>query len=138
MTSLVKKLLKGSHNVDLMKKEINELVSMVVGFAHLSRYANEKKDTIVSSAIFTWEIRMYFQDGTRRFSIEGFVISNTKIVNYKNSYRYTEEKILPTLKGAHIQVAYEHLYLFLKAMIRLFPDLEERWSYLIKASKVRI
>ena len=131
--NIASQLLQGSRNIDRMKEEIVQLVSMILGA--LNRLDN-LPDFIPTTRFVCndcyWTIERSFRNkdfsATRVYcaigrgnSNEGTFSCGQGITSFDNEY---------------VKITHEHLSLFVEGMFGTFPGLREKMAFLIDASIV--
>lgn len=125
------KLLQGSHNLDRMKKEVEELISMLIGLAPISNsgptteitttFADEQIEWVITGKIYLMSPR------ESHLSVECWLlykIGNTGSTGRTASYT-TKNNWWGACPRENIQRTHDGLLVFVKGMIETFPDLQE-------------
>ena len=130
------KLLRGSQNLDRMKKEIDQLVKMVLGFVKKSasgpsrsiRFGREY-DT------FKWEISGEVGHGMNP-SLNH--LGTRCLLRFQGGWTMGWDTQNPHLDPAShkVQAVYEALPKLIEVVIAEFPEIQETWAHLIEASEV--
>lgn len=143
---LVRDLLRGSENIDRMRREIYQLVAAVIGF--LRGYPGFKEREVVASRFATkdgfWEVVA----GTRGCQGSGDDYWRIQVElcgphpDYKEPFPFfrqiEREPFDKTWINLHqVQAVYESLPILVAGLIGHFPKLAEKWEPLVKASKVK-
>ena len=137
--NIVKSLIRGSHNLDRMRKEIHEVVAMVIGFAFRGM-----------PGILDMQINAKFESDTCIWSVIGEVGHqmnpklNQLVVRCRLkdpwglSSGYSSNPNDHVFKSTDVQRVHRDLPTFLEGMMTTFPLLEEQWAHIIEASKVTL
>lgn len=141
--NLLSSLLRGSENVDRMRREIHQVVTMILGFLVKDNYAailqSEKgKGENFSSSFSTFSAQNIFW----KLSIgcdKKYYYVNITLGYPDGSCRYTrlgdsEASSIKPIPLQHVLSVYESLPDFVDEMIFLFPKISEDMECLVEAS----
>jgi hypothetical protein len=129
----VQDLIKGSHNIDRMRREIKEVVGMMLGlFADLYETRTINNGSIVEicrQKEFVWTIS---KEKNRLMGAEAWVELSSDLSGYVSGYNTsgTHSKELRWVKQVH-----DSLPMFVEGMMKKFPGLEEELRPLLAASE---
>ncbi len=127
----VKKLIRGSYNIDRMRREIDEVVSMILGMpciAHL-KDSPEKVHWIARSSAnrnYGWILRTSSGE-----LIASFFHGDEELPTTYYSSRFTTSN---GIKLRHVKCVHDHLDLFVERMMESYPDLRKDLQPLINAA----
>ena len=134
---LVPRLVVGSETIDRMRREINLVVSTVLGFVymkHESKFSNKFRIETLWSPGFA-HCRWYFVEnygnpnpGKSYFEVECSLNIGFGEARFKRGYGKFD------ISHFHVQRVYESLPLFVDGMRKLFPFLEDYWQPLVDAA----
>lgn len=140
------RLLKGSHNIDKMRKAIKETLCLLNGFmgkcayGALKRFDHYKEEIVIDQTDPSWVVVfdgvLSDYDGTSAnttFTVRCGGKPSLWIRSSRGGDSYFAE-----LWMADIQPLYERLPAIIAAVIRTWPGVQDLWSPLIKASYVEI
>ena len=129
----IKKLVRGSRNIDRMRDEIDQVIGMIIGMpcvAHLQgsaetvhwvvrTKANRTEDYIwVLSSDSNGRLRATFHCGDQEFPM---------------SY-YSSEHGSKRMKLSHVKITHDYLGLFVKKMKKTYPDMPAECKPLLDAA----
>ena len=123
---LVQQLLVGSKRINEMREEINDTVSMIQGFLTKAEFSRFKYQEIIyqfESAGLSWTIE-------KSKSTISVVITDKDRPHI--GYIYFLGLDIPL---RYVQRIHQGLPDFLANMVRIFPQLEERWALLLEVAK---
>ena len=139
MTSneITSRLVRGSRNIDRMKDEVDELVRLVICFALSGDRGGirTKGCNSFETALRVWHI---FWDVPAQ-DADNFSMRVECWVRYKSNSQTIayDSGCTPSFCDPDmVQTVYEGLPVFVEGMLRLFPDLADKWAPLIKAADV--
>ncbi len=128
-------LLQGSINIDRMRHDTRQLVSMVIGFALRNINHGTEIDETFESPICKWQFRC-------KIGIQGYTRVDCWVRIGTNlrlglAYIFDDGSSRQGLND-DLQIVYEKgLPVFVEGMMKKFPEISERWQFLIDASKVK-
>ena len=132
-------LLVGSRNIDRMRKDIDELVSMTIGFINRCdrrSFPNAPNNFIAvcRGEYGKWLIRYYRYDPRIGFqdSLSIEYEPNAKDTTYTS----LERRGAKAINTQEVYVVYSELVHLVQGVANLIPDIEKLWEPLVKASKV--
>jgi hypothetical protein len=130
-TEITTALLNGSRNIDKMREEIRQLISMVIGFTLKSLENGERFEGTFTSTDYEYEWTIFLKKGC---------VSSPEIKCWKKNsgdkplLEYTSDRRI-SIYTDNVQAVYESLPLFVEGMMKNFPHITEEWQFLIDASK---
>ena len=131
-TDTVTRLIQGSHNIDLMRKQIPKFIRMVMGhvlsydrphFAGQSKFSFE-----FESGSCSWKV-------TWNVSTTSYRVQYWKTKGYITSLIFALDNDLP-MRSDNVLMVYRDLKVLLEGLSKEFPELESDLQYLIDASDV--
>lgn len=138
MTSnIVEQLLRGSAEIDRMKKEIGQIIQMLVGYLNqfdLVRPAKEKG--------FDANLELYFEKGVTRWIVARNASRDTVIIDleirpwdgirkvYCNQWHQSTMPSSLDILGIH-----ESLPILVEGLAKRYPQLQEAWKPLLQAAE---
>ena len=127
------RLVRGSHAIDRMKKEVQETVSILIGyvaqFAGSERPVSEEK--VFESASCRWLIGYHRPSRPHQIRIVCWVKKKPGDIFAFSSY---EDDVI--LKTIYVQRVYENLDVLVGGLVETFPQLEALMQPLVSASYV--
>lgn len=120
-TITVREIVEGQKNLDRMKKEVNQVIHSLLGFAH-SHFSETtfRPWSIISQNIY-WKLILTNESFLVKFCFHG-----NELVFDRND---------PPLPLFLIEKIFDELPLLIKMMFEVFPDLHEEMKYHRSASK---
>lgn len=141
---IVQNLLQGSRNIDRMKKEVEQVVKMIIGCAFMSNHRGclevDLHETFETSSCI-WKVRgtMGAMNRTKnKIEVECVLklpCSAPHQDHFILSLSYCSEGRIP-FHSEYAQQVYENLFVFVEGMMRIMPDIEKEWAMFINASTV--
>ncbi len=135
----VRQLIIGSAEIDRMKREVEAVVRMVIGFVDHDtlKRMRFKEDAFSSSEcewrLCSWDINgMSLWDAKLELGVECWLISGDHHEIKKLAYQSKSGHGTFSLKNA--QAIHEGLPVFIEGVAKTFPDLTKRWQPLLDAA----
>lgn len=120
---IVTRLVQGSHNIDRMRTEIEQVVCMVMGLIPLSRHG-------LSETVETESCRWIVVVTNNRKKVECWRLTGFGTLVYDSARQVP-------LYGHYVEFVYRNLHGFIEAALKLCPILEEAWGPIMSASRVQ-
>lgn len=141
--NIADQLLLGSENTDLMKKRLEQVTSMMLGFAQKVANLSEicmrpmkewsQPFPIVESHSSQWDVRIEHEKGLPQLKLRCHVLDvNVWILAYDTAHQ--------TMKNHMVLALYEDREQFVEGMLVAFPKIRklDRWQSLLNASNVEL
>ena len=133
---IVRQLLTGSAEIDRLKREVESVVRMVLGFVdHNTLKEMRFKEEIFNSYRYTWRIFVWNSTGIPWDANLKLDAECSSLINgdhmelvYQSMHGYG----LISLRD--IQAVHEGLPIFIEGMAKTFPGLMKRWQPLLDAA----
>ena len=126
--SIVEQLLAGSRNMDRMRKEIDLIVSMMLGI--ISEYSLGDQPTVFSSSSCKWTISLQRQNMCAHCDIICCIGGEEDCLT---PYAYCNWEPRDT-KSYLVQHVHESLSVLVNGIAEAFPDAKVRWQPLLNAA----
>jgi hypothetical protein len=123
---IVDGLINGSRAIDQMKKDVNSVVRMVIGFVELERKSFVTKHVGFTFETHKWEISNHFDETVVRCHVD---------LGFAWSLAYSSHKGEIPFKSYMAQAVYEGLPLLVEGVMKAYPNIDKRWQYLLDAAK---
>jgi hypothetical protein len=130
---LVQKLIDGSAAIDRMRKEIDSVVGMVLGFLYESHdfsrfhFATE----VFSSEKCVWRV---MRDGYEHVRVACRLRRSYGLDSYGLEMAYSNIPGVVTFKCYDVKEVHDGLAVFVKGMAERFPEIEKAWRPLLDAA----
>jgi len=128
---IVQNLIKGSQEIDRMRKEVDCVVKMIIGFVdlyHCSWEDYRRERFFLSNSKYCWEIFMNPRP-------KGLEVKFLYIEDESSPPRCLFYCGQPIFFLNQVKIVYDALPVFVKGMVRMFPDLQNRWQPLLDAAE---
>ena len=137
---ITRRLIQGPSAIDQMRKKIEDLISMIVGWVG-TRVGPINKE--FGSGACRWYFRQYRDIGSGDFVISvsytSLTITGEYIIwtrNYTRSGKIRKERRPHSIHIEHVVEVFKNLHVFVGGMAKSFSDLPKQWRPLIEASQV--
>lgn len=138
-TNIVQKLLKGSAEIDRMRLEIDQLISLIIGYINQIRGGLDLPGRLGSlgrqgvrfeSGMETWIVGR-IADGSNRIFVELVVSPRSGM---RTVYSSEWKKLGKKVETEHVRGVYKALPRLVTELEKKFPNLTSAWAPLIKAA----
>jgi len=127
-TNIVEQLLRGSENIDRMKKEVECVVRMVIGFANRRVSLWQDFEVEFDSPTCLWKVQRTEYSNT--LEVECHLHKSYGLCSvYTNTTHFTSFFHLE-----EVQVVWQDLSTFVEGMATTLPALNEDWKPLLDAA----
>jgi len=135
---LVEQLLKGSRNIDHMRKDIHETVSMIIGFVKLCGSIKIATEVNFTTNDYCWTIKTGFQASTNRLDwstfVKCYIRKHGSLTSLREAYSSTD---ISSLRMEDVQSVHENLQILVDGVIEFFPELNSKLESILKASETK-
>ena len=132
--AIVKKLICGSNNIDLMKNEIQSILQMIFSFLTPEEIQAGGRQTLrFDSENYCW----WFQGSGRGIFFIQCQVRTIRPVGWRNVYRTNSNKLSQSPSIENVQVTWEGLPSLLDGVDLTFPWFKERVKSFLKAAEVQ-
>ncbi len=128
-TELVVRLLKGQQNIDRMRREIDTLLNMMIGYVKACgvNVHPDGRTFIWTGKHGRWVMRLSTSVLGKNEVVLEYEIVSTAVA-------YSSRGGAERLKVKHVEMAHKDLSCFVQGIVKEFPQIEEIWEPIVRAS----
>jgi hypothetical protein len=138
--NIAQKLLKGSAEIDRMRLEIDQLISLLIGYlTRVNPLLPGRTDPLDRSGVrFNHGIETWIVGTTSNTNNVPFIELEVSPWSGVRTVYYSEwkgVKKVTTIESSHVKGVYNALPRLVEGLLKKYPQLAEAWSPLIKAAE---
>lgn len=139
---LADKLILGAHNIDRMRKEIQEVVSIIIGYIKKYHYLDKREYSSRTPCFHyrsdnsNWQVTIKLAKNSIRSANDEIIVECWSAETFTSHWAYRSVEGF-NLKTEDVRFVHEDLETFVSGVNRSFLFLKEVWGPLIKASELK-